>query len=62
VVGVIEDRSADFYRVNIFSGSAALLPRTDFDGATKRNKPELRRGDTVYCRIVSAEGGLDTSK
>lgn len=44
VVGIIEDKGGDFYRVNIFSPSSAMLGRLSFEGATKRNKPELSRG------------------
>jgi exosome complex component RRP40 len=58
VVGVIEDRGGEVYRVNIFSGIPAVMSRLAFDGATKRNRPELKKGDIVYCRVLSAR--LDT--
>ncbi|KAG5178668.1 hypothetical protein JKP88DRAFT_329403 [Tribonema minus] len=54
VLGIIEDRSGDYYRVNIFGPSAALLPLLAFDGATRRNKPNLKPGAIVYCRVASA--------
>ena len=60
VVGVVEDRGGEHYRVNVFSGSPALLGRTSFDGATKRNRPDLRKGDVVYCKVSFAEPGMDT--
>lgn len=60
VVGVVEDRGGDAYRVNVFGAAPAQLGRLAFDGATKRNRPELRRGDVVYCRVEFAEKGLDT--
>lgn len=60
MVGIIEERTADFYRVNIFSDSTALLNRLAFEGATKRNKPELKIGDTVYCRVALAHKDLET--
>jgi len=59
-VGIIEDRGSEFYKVNIFSGSVALLSRLGFEGASKRNKPELKVGDVVYCRIALAHKDLDT--
>ena len=46
--------------MNLFSGSAALLHRLGFEGATKRNKPELKIGDVVYCRVSLAHADLDT--
>lgn len=58
VVGIIEERGGDYYMVNIFSGTHCVLNRLSFEGATKRNKPELRRGDLVYARVISTlEGG-----
>lgn len=60
MVGIIEDKTGDFYKVNIQSGAFALLSRVGFDGATKRNRPELKTGEVVYCRIQLAHKGLDT--
>ena len=37
-------RMGEYYKVDIRSGSLALVNRLAFDGATKRNKPELQRG------------------
>ena len=31
-----------------------------FEGATKRNKPELKIGDVVYCRVSLAHKDLET--
>lgn len=59
IVGVIEERGGDFYRVNIFSGVPAMMSRLAFDGATKRNRPELRKGDILYCRVTSAQPDVD---
>ncbi len=55
VVGIVEDRQAEHYRVNIHSVGCALLPRLGFEGATKRNKPELRRGAVVYGRLTEVD-------
>jgi exosome complex component RRP40 len=60
VVGVIEDKTGDFYKVNIQSGATGMLSRIGFDGATKRNRPELKTGEVVYCRVHMAHKGLDT--
>lgn len=60
IVGIIEDRGGEYYRVNIFSGAAAILNKLSFEGATKRNKPELRVGDVVYCKVSQAHKHLDT--
>ena len=62
VIGIIEDKGTDYYKVNIFSGvnSYALLGRLAFEGATKRNKPELKKGDVIYARVLMAHKDLDT--
>jgi hypothetical protein len=58
VIGIIDEKGGDYYMVNVFSGTHCVLNRLSFEGATKRNKPELKRGDVVYARVTSfAEGG-----
>lgn len=59
VLGIVEDRSVESYRVNIYGHCPAVLPILAFDGATKRNKPNLKAGVLVYCRIVSASKDLE---
>lgn len=59
IIGVIEDRGGDVYKVNIFSGSPAILPRLAFQGATKRNRPDLKKGDMIYCQVSSVDPDLD---
>lgn len=60
VVGVIEEKGGDFYIVNVFSGSPSILNRLAFEGATKRNRPELKKGDVVYARVQSVGSDCDT--
>lgn len=59
VVGIIEDRGGDFYVVNIFTGTHCILNRLSFEGATKRNKPELKKGDAIYARVLTADRDCD---
>ncbi len=37
----------------------AILPQLSFEGATRRNKPNLRPGDVVYARVVQAHRDTD---
>lgn len=60
VVGVIEEKGGEFYMVNIFSGTHTILNRLSFEGATKRNRPELKRGDVIYARVIAAGKDCDT--
>eukprot|EP00871_Galdieria_phlegrea_P002085 jgi/Galph1/2878/GphlegSOOS_G1523.1 len=55
VIGVIMDRSSDYYVVDIGTNVSALLPVLSFEGATKRNRPHLTTGSIVYARVVSAD-------
>jgi exosome complex component RRP40 len=59
VVGIIADRNAEFYRVRLHGTTHAQLPVLAFDGATKRNKPNLAIGTLVFCRVVSVSKHLD---
>lgn len=63
VIGIVADQkaSADYYRVNIFGSHSALLHVLSFEGATKRNRPQLDPGSLIYCRIVKgfAAGRMD---
>ena len=60
IIGIVDDRGGDYYKVNIFATNVAILNRLSFDGATKRNKPELKKGDVVYARVQSCHKDLDT--
>jgi exosome complex component RRP40 len=59
VVGVVVDRNAEFYRVRLHGTGVAQLPVLAFDGATKRNKPSLAVGATVFARVVACSRHLD---
>jgi exosome complex component RRP40 len=59
VVGVIIDRAAEWYVVRLHGTRTALLPHLAFDGATKRNKPELRPGALIFARIASTSRHMD---
>jgi exosome complex component RRP40 len=52
VVGVVIEAHAEAYRVDIGASQPALLPALAFEGATKRNKPNLPLGALVYARVV----------
>ncbi|KAJ1967079.1 exosome non-catalytic core subunit rrp40 [Dispira parvispora] len=54
VIGTVVGRSADYYRVDIGSAHSALLPVLAFEGATKRNRPNLNVGAVVYGRLTLA--------
>ena len=51
VVGVIVSRGPESYAVDLGGGRRASLPLLAFPGATRKNKPELVPGDTVYAVV-----------
>ncbi|KAJ2808569.1 exosome non-catalytic core subunit rrp40 [Coemansia guatemalensis] len=59
VVGVVVGRHGEGYRVDIGSAQDALLPLLAFEGATRRNKPNLTIGAVVYARVVVANSVMD---
>ena len=59
VVCVVTGRSADFFTCDIGGPSSAMLPTLAFDGATKRNRPNLQVGDLVYARVTDAPKDMD---
>mmetsp|Transcript_35890 Transcript_35890/g.55205 ORF Transcript_35890/g.55205 Transcript_35890/m.55205 type:complete len:251 (+) Transcript_35890:3-755(+) len=56
VVGVIQDRvhvgDVLHYRVHVGAPHTVLLSSVAFQGATKRNKPNLALGSLVYARVI----------
>eukprot|EP00310_Coccolithus_braarudii_P020082 CAMPEP_0183345248 /NCGR_PEP_ID=MMETSP0164_2-20130417/10741_1 /TAXON_ID=221442 /ORGANISM="Coccolithus pelagicus ssp braarudi, Strain PLY182g" /LENGTH=252 /DNA_ID=CAMNT_0025516375 /DNA_START=18 /DNA_END=776 /DNA_ORIENTATION=- len=59
VIGVVTDRHADEYRLDIGAAAQATLPTLAFDGATKRNRPNLQVGMLVYARLVVANKDME---
>lgn len=64
VIGIVEDRlgndgsGGDIYRINIGASHPACLSNLDFEGATKRNKPNFQTGQVLYARISALYDGL----
>ena len=54
VIGVIKFRDADNYYLDINSSSEGSLGQLEFNGATKRNKPNLQLGDVVLSHVVES--------
>ena len=52
VIGVIVSRHAENYKVDVGTSSNVQLDALAFDGASKRNKPNLQVGDILYARVI----------
>ncbi|KAJ1919415.1 exosome non-catalytic core subunit rrp40 [Mycoemilia scoparia] len=59
VIGVITAKHAEGYRVDIGSAHQATLPLLAFEGATKRNKPNLSIGALIYAKVSIANKDMD---
>ncbi|QRV77556.1 exosome complex component RRP40 [Ceratobasidium sp. AG-Ba] len=59
VIGFITHRTQDMYRVDIGSAHSATLDALAFEGATKRNKPNLKVGTVVYARVSLAHRDME---
>eukprot|EP00882_Tetradesmus_deserticola_P002813 GHRQ01002990.1.p2 GENE.GHRQ01002990.1~~GHRQ01002990.1.p2 ORF type:complete len:233 (+),score=64.67 GHRQ01002990.1:673-1371(+) len=59
VVGVITDRRGENFVVDIGGPFTAQLPMLSFEGATRRNRPNLAAGDLVYARVTTANRDMD---
>ncbi|KAF7985552.1 hypothetical protein HWV62_3807 [Athelia sp. TMB] len=59
VVGAIIGKSGDGWRVDIGSAHFALLDGLAFEGATKRNKPNLKINSLIYARVSLAHKDME---
>ncbi len=60
MIGTIKMKSADYYIVDIGSALDATLGALEFDGATKKNKPNIAQGSLIYCRVTECSKYLGT--
>ena len=59
VIGIVESKHAEEYRLHIAGAGLASLPVLAFDGATKRNRPHLEVGALVYARVTLAHRDME---
>ncbi|KAF9221676.1 hypothetical protein BS17DRAFT_785168 [Gyrodon lividus] len=59
VIGIVTGRSGEGWRVDIGSAHPASLDGLAFEGATKRNKPNLKVGSLLYARISLAHKDME---
>ena len=60
VIGTVVDKNAEEYRLDVGSAALASLPVLAFDGATKRNRPQLQIGALVYARATIASKDIES--
>lgn len=60
VIGIVRNKGSLHARVDINSADLATLSLLAFEGANKRNKPNLNVGDLVYAKVLSASKHVET--
>ncbi len=60
VIAIIHHSSVDTYHASISDYTPyASLPQLSFEGATKKNRPQLVQGSIVYARVSLANKHMD---
>ncbi|EJF61088.1 exosome complex exonuclease RRP40 [Dichomitus squalens LYAD-421 SS1] len=59
VVGVVVGRSGENWKVDIGSSHTATLDGLAFEGATKRNRPNLKVGSLLFARVSLAHKDME---
>ena len=60
VIGYVVSKAGDIFKIDIGSSEYASLSYLSFEGATKRNRPDVKVGDIVYARLLVANKDLES--
>lgn len=60
VIGTVIQKAGDIYRVDIGASEAACLPYLAFEGATKKNRPDVNVGDLVFAKLLNASKDFES--
>ncbi|XP_013416655.1 exosome complex component RRP40-like [Lingula anatina] len=59
VIGIVTMKAGDVFRVDIGGSEQASLSYLSFEGATKRNRPDVKIGDLVFGRLLVANKDME---
>lgn len=59
VIGVVVQKSGDIFRVDVGGSLTAALSYLSFEGATKKNRPEVEIGDVIYAKMLVASKDME---
>ena len=59
VIGIVVDKRTEDFKLDIRAPSLGILSSLAFEGATKRARPKLEVGTTVYCRVAVANRDME---
>lgn len=60
VIGVVVQKAGDIFRVDIGSSELAALSYLAFEGATKKNRPDVNVGDLVFAKLLVAHKDFES--
>uniref|UniRef100_A0A8B9W5T1 Exosome complex component RRP40 n=1 Tax=Bos mutus grunniens TaxID=30521 RepID=A0A8B9W5T1_BOSMU len=59
VIGIVTAKSGDIFKVDVGGSEPASLSYLAFEGATKRNRPNVQVGDLIYGQFVVANKDME---
>jgi len=59
ILGVVLAKAGDIFRVDIGTSEPASLSYLAFEGATKKNRPNVNPGDVVYAKLLVASRDME---
>ncbi|XP_034039871.1 exosome complex component RRP40-like [Thalassophryne amazonica] len=59
VIGIVTTKSGDVFKVDVGGSEQASLSYLAFEGATKRNRPNVQVGDLVFGQFIIANKDME---
>ncbi|KAM6981141.1 exosome complex component RRP40 [Aplochiton taeniatus] len=59
VIGIVTAKAGDIFKVDVGGSEQASLSYLGFEGATKRNRPNVQVGDLVYGHFIIANKDME---
>lgn len=59
VVGIVTQKGGDIFKVDIGASEQASLSYLAFEGATKKNRPDIQVGDIVFAKLLLASKDME---
>lgn len=59
VVGIVIQKGGDIFKVDIGASEQASLSYLAFEGATKKNRPDIQVGDIVFAKLLVASKDME---
>ncbi|VVC90853.1 exosome complex component RRP40 [Leptidea sinapis] len=59
IIGTVIQKAGDIFRVDVGGSCPAALSYLSFEGATKKNRPEVQIGDVIYAKMLVASKDME---